>query len=509
MRHRYIFFSALGIWFLLAIHTPALAAYYVATDGSDTNGTGTSGSPWETITHALDSVPDNSLVLVQPGTYNGRIRIRGNFPQGVIVRSEIPYKARLRHTGTVITAYQHGSGVKGIRLEGFDIAHSGPGSAALVVHIDGGGNKSVTDITLYNNILHDSYNNDILKINNGTANILVEGNMFYNQTGSDEHIDLNSVEDVVVQDNIFFNDFSGSGRSNTNTTSSFIVIKDSNGASDLYTGSRNVTLRRNIFFNWEGSTGSNFILIGEDGKPFFEGFNILVENNLLLGNSQNVMRAPFGVKGGSDIVFRNNSVSGNLPSLAFAMRLNSEGSNPANNNIQFYNNIWSDPTGTMGAENPTRPNDFSDTPVGETASFTLDHNLYWNDGAPLPYDAGETINSTDDPYGIHANPQLAEPSSLVIPRWNEGSGIFNDNSTSIRQTFEKLAKTYCIPASGSAVIDSGNQAQTPSTDILGVSRPKGDGVDMGACEFTPSTGGGGGGNGDGKMVTAPLLLLLQ
>ncbi len=505
MRHHYVFFSALGVLLLAAIHSPTLAAYYVATDGSDTNGTGTSGSPWATITHALDTIPDNSLVLVQPGTYKGRIRIRGNFSQGVIVRSEIPYKARLRHDGTVITAYQHGSGVKGIRLEGFDIAHSSPGSAALVVHIDGGGDKSVTNITLYNNILHDSYNNDILKINNATAHILVEGNMFYNQTGSDEHIDLNSVEDVVVQDNIFFNDFSGSGRSNSNTTSSFIVIKDSNGASDMYTGSRDVTLRRNIFFNWEGSTGSNFILIGEDGQPFYEGFNILVENNLLLGNSQNVMRAPFGVKGGRDIVFRNNSISGNLPSLAFAMRLNNEGSNPANSNIQFYNNIWSDPTGTMGAENSTRPNDFSDTPVGETASFTLDHNLYWNGGTALPYDAGETINTTDDPYTTLTDPKLTEPVSPVIPRWNEGPGKFADNSTSIRQAFVKLATTYCTPASGSGAIDSGNQTQIPSTDILKVSRPKGKGVDIGACEFTVSTGG----DNNGKMVTAPLFLLLQ
>ena len=58
--------------------------------------------------------------------------------------------------------------------------------------------------------------------------------------------------------NIFFNDFAGSGRSNNNDTSSHIVIKDSN------LGSHNITVRRNVFLNWEGSTGSNFILIGED-----------------------------------------------------------------------------------------------------------------------------------------------------------------------------------------------------------------------------------------------------
>ena len=42
--------------------------------------------------------------------------------------------------------------------------------------------------------------------------------MFYNQTGSDEHID----------------------------------IKDSNGASALFTGSSNVQVRRHLFLNWQG-----------------------------------------------------------------------------------------------------------------------------------------------------------------------------------------------------------------------------------------------------------------
>jgi hypothetical protein len=430
---------------------------------------------------ALDSVPDGSLVLVKPGLYEGRIRIRGTFLTGVTVRSEVPHQAQLVHDETVITAYAHPNGCQGITLEGFDIAHDGPGAAPLVVHIDGAGDGSVHHITLRNNVLHDSFDNDILKINNSTHDILVEGNMFYNQTGSDEHIDLNSVEDVVVQDNVFFNDFEGSGRANTNTTSSFIVIKDSNQGTDLYSGSRNVTVRRNIFLNWQGNSGANFLLLGEDGHPIYEAREILVENNLMLGNAPNTMRASFGVKGGRDITFRNNTIQGDLPSLAFAMRINIEGANPLNEVFAFYNNIWSDPTGTMGA-NGGGEDDFSDTPPGEVELWDLDHNLYWNGGEPIPEDDGESINYTDDLNPLVGDPGLAEPIDVVLPRWlpNPFPGSFADGSATIREVFVGLASAYARLPAASIALDAANSATASMEDILG--RPRGDSPDIGAWE---------------------------
>lgn len=305
---------------------PNAPAYYVATDGDDETGEGTMAAPWATITHALDSVADGSVILVRPGLYIGRVRIRGQFASGVTVRSEIPYQARLRADETALTIFE----AQGITIEGFDVAHSSPAAAALVVQIqDGlgdepGGAEFTSRITLRNNILHDSYNNDILKINNGAQQIAIIGNIFYNQGNSDEHIDINSARDVVIEDNIFFNDFAASGRASSGESSSFIVVKDSNGEDDGLVGMEGLTIRRNIFFHYEGSGGQYMVLLGEDGNPYYEVRNALIENNLFLGDGTAV-RAPFGTKGVQDVVFRHNTIVGDMPGGAFAWRSNVEG----------------------------------------------------------------------------------------------------------------------------------------------------------------------------------------
>jgi len=451
------------------------SVYYVASDGSDDTGDGSSGNPWATITHALDSVPDGSTVLVRPGDYTGRVRLRGSFAQGVTVRSEVPYQARLRHDGTVITCFYG----QGISLEGFDIAHSGAGAGALVIQIqdlrgEPGGDDRVSRITLRNNVLHDSYNNDILKINNGAGDILVEGNIFYNQQGSDEHMDVNSVTDVVIQDNVFFNDFAGSGRTNANNTRNYIVIMVSNADNDAYVGSEHIIVRRNVFFNWEGSDGQGFVRAGEDGKPYYEVLDVLVENNLMLGNSANKIRSPFQMMNVYSVTVRANTVVGNLPALEFGNRIFTYGTGaPINDQIHLHNNIWADPTGTMG-DTFNRGNN--------TTNLTFDNNLFWNGGNSFPTSSQSIVEISDDANRVVGNPLLADQGGLVLPRWDSGAGQFADGSTSIRQVFERLVQAYGRVPADSPAVNAADPAHMPAEDIWGWPRTSGGAPDIGACE---------------------------
>jgi hypothetical protein len=221
-----------------------------------------------------------------------------------------------------------------------------------------------------------------------------------------------------------------------------------------------------VFLNWQGSSGSYFVLIGEDGHPYYEARDVLVESNLLLGNASNVMRAAFGVKGARDVTFRHNTVAGDLPSLAYAMRLNREGSNLVNAGIVFANNVWSDPTGSMGADSASAANDFSDTPPADTTSFLLWSNVYWNGGAVIPSSASELVNPDDDAAATFGNPLLPSHAGVVLPRWIPAQGLFADGSARIRRAFKRLVKHYGRPSAGSVVVAAADPIHTPTKDIL-------------------------------------------
>jgi hypothetical protein len=490
---------------LLAV-TPAAAraqgcAYWVAPPpaGSDANP-GTFASPWATLDGASSRVFASNpgggcTVWFKDGVYTGANSLYERFSAPTWFKAVNRYRAVLQNASRAVQLF----GARNMVFEGFEIRHTGPGAQPLVVQVqmDGGTGLWSEQIVFRDNVFHDSYDNDILKINNGARFVRVEGNVFYNQAGSDEHIDVNSVTDVVIADNIFFNDFAGSGRVNANDTSGYIVIKDSNAGDDGQIGSERITVRRNVFLNWEGSPGSNFVLVGEDGQPFHEARQVLVENNLMIGNSANEMRTAFGVKGARDITFRNNTVAGNLPGCAYAMRLNQEGANPQNQGVSFWNNVWSDHTGTMGA-GCGGGNDFSDGAASESLGVQLDRNLYWNGGAAIP--PGDVLSPlVDDARRVVADAGLSTShAGIVLPRWT--GTAFPSGSVTIRQEFERLATAYGAPLAAGPAVDQADPSRAPADDIRGRPRTAGTAPDLGAYEtgvlafaVTPTSGVAAGG----------------
>ena len=436
--------------------------YWVAPSpvGSDKNP-GTETEPWATLEHASASVPDDRcIVWFQDGTYTGDNRVKRRFETYTRFAAIHPYQVIFQHSGPVVSI----SGGSRVILEGFIFQHSGPDATPLVVQVYRSDEFWSEHIIFRNNIFRDSYNSDLLKIYNGARFVTVRNNVFYNQGASDQHIDVNSVTDVTIQDNLFFNDYAASGRPLEADAKHYIVIKDSNENDDGMLGAERITVQRNIFLNWQGNSGETFLQVGNDGKPYFEARNVSIQNNLFLGNSSIPIGAAFGISGAKDVEFINNTISGDLPSDAYAARIVTKEMNPKNENITFCNNIWSDPTGTMGITTEAGNNGFSEGKHETSLNLLLDSNLYWNGGQPIP--EGDLLSPLrDDRNRRVVNPQLeTDFTDMVLPVW-EGT-TFRSGALQIREEFLRLAEKYASLKQTSPALRSGNLTCASKYDIF-------------------------------------------
>ncbi len=68
------------LWSTVVAHaaTTASSDVYVSTTGSDTTGTGTSNSPYKTISYAISKAAPNTTIVVEPGTYKESVTITKN-----------------------------------------------------------------------------------------------------------------------------------------------------------------------------------------------------------------------------------------------------------------------------------------------------------------------------------------------------------------------------------------------------------------------------------------------
>lgn len=434
--------------------------YYIAPDGSNSTGDGSSDNPWATIRYATDQMPDDgSTLVVKDGLYVGAQSLGRSFTKTATVRAENPYKARFQSSATSTRAFYSYAG-SNVCFSGLEFFGSGSTGGEYLMHL---GAEDVHHLTFENCLIHDSYNNDLVKVNNKTHDVTFRRCLVYNSDAAgDELFDINTVQDITLEDNIFLMDREGSGRENGNNTWPYIVIKNSGNSNPNYT--QRINVRRNIFQNWEGKSDQAYLLIGEDGKPFWEAQEVMVENNLMLFNTDNYLYGPFMVKGGvRDVTFRANTIVGHplRGGSAFGMRLNKEGSNENMEDIVFYNNIWSDPTGAMA--------DFSDGNPDNVEGERLGNNVYYNGGRAIPDNDGWKLfdPKTDDPAGVFGDPLLPDPKEMTISRWDPAAGKFLSGETTIEDEFRRLVEAYAKLPEGSSAIDAADPKQMPAEDILG------------------------------------------
>ncbi len=443
---------------------------YVSPSGDDRNAGGRQ-DPWATLQHAAETVPDAAcIVLFADGTYRSANEIDRTFTTRTVFRAVHPYHAEFVSDGSALDL---GGNARNMVFSGLQFRQTGPSAVGVMVYVSGNdtGTEAPSDITFRNDVFHDSWGDDLLKIRGRANSIVVDGNIFYNQSDQgqgEQHIDVNSASDVTIEDNVFFNDFAASGRPDDHISQHFIVVKDSGGSADGQLGSQNVTIQRNVFLNYEGSKAS-MIAVGNDGKPYYEADHVTIQDNLMLGDGPDELYAALTINGARDVSFLNNTVVGDLPSLYYAFEIGSKGQNPPNQQITIANNIWCDPTGTMSTVSGGTPS--------ATSGFTLGHNLSWNAGHAI--DPGALIGSLTAANGIIGDPGLrAKESSIALPWWN-GSGFASGDRT-VRDAFVRLVSTYGSIPSGSPAVGAADPTLAPPTDILG--RPRGAPPDIGAFE---------------------------
>nr|MBC8248539.1 right-handed parallel beta-helix repeat-containing protein [Anaerolineales bacterium] len=448
---------------LLVPHTAAENVYYVSPDGDDANP-GSFDQPWRTIQHAVDSVGPGDTIWVRGGTYN----------EGVVVATSglpgLPITL-IGYPGEV--AILDGSGLE--QRDGIDIG--------------GADYWTFQDLVIQDYILEGERGFGLVSRYHSQGIILQ--NLEFSLVGTPIKFNQGG-EDVVIED-VYGHDYDyagfdcgpdgpcrgftlrgvtirGPGEGNDTSADGFAVeqgiailiedcIAEGHAGDGFDLKSDRTTLRRVIS---RDNRGENIRLGGSDSK--------LINSLSYDSGLTNLVLA----EGGSYTVI-NNTIA-NRTSDGYLATLGGYGTSTPTT-IILYNNIFYNDHPEMSGTTVYYP---------EGVILTADHNLYYN-----PYGEDDVICadfvgrcfSSDEindgtwytetgngQHSLYGDP-LFVPSTALRRGSGQGSGHRNAAN-----------RDYHLTAYSPA-IDTGTAEGAPTVDLDGVSRPQGEGYDIGAYEY--------------------------
>lgn len=216
---------------------------YVATTGSDSTGTGSSGSPWQTIQHAADNASAGDTVCVADGTYSScsvggsiaDVSRSGSSGAPITFQSLNKWGAKLVGTGSCQYGFQlYGSyiTVQDFDISGFTVDAGGQG-----IILAGGSNHIISGNNIHNIANYNStsgYGMNGIYVYQNSSYDTVDSNVFHDigRTGSytywsDHGIYTNGASNQTYENNVFYNITHGWGvQIGSNPQSDVLVINN-------------------------------------------------------------------------------------------------------------------------------------------------------------------------------------------------------------------------------------------------------------------------------------------
>jgi hypothetical protein len=420
---------------------------HVATTGSDTSGTGSSESPFRTITRAVSLATPGTAIVIHPGNYSGRAWVSGlsGTATDPIWIGGLPGHARpiLRDSDEAI----HLSSVRYLVLHDLEVSHCTMNG----INADDSGeydNPEATRHVIFRNLfihhIGTGGNQDCLKLS-GVRDYFVLDCVFENGSSGGSGIDHVGCHRGQIARNRFMN-----------MGSNAIQVKG--GSSDIAIMGNRFENSGQRAINIGGSTGFAYFRPPlSTSVTNYEARDIRISGNVFVGSA-----TPFAFVGASDCVVANNTI---IHPGSWLMRILQETTTsgsyafgPCGNNSVVNNIFWFDrsrlSSTTINVGSNTAP-----------ATFTFSHNLWYNTHTPSnSVPSGLPVQEVSPLYG--ASP-IFEDAATGNFKLLQGSPAAATGTAHVALSLDHGGRAWGNPPSRGAWEADWRINQTPAIEPIG------------------------------------------